>query len=98
MNNDDALRIMMALRAQLVHALAQRNIGAKRFNAIREQLIPLDAELRKLGADLSPTPQMNPAYVRPTKIERAHARHRNVFTKRMMARVGKKGGKDANND
>lgn len=59
---EEVIKHLQQLRATLVHALTQRNIGTKRFNEIREQLLPLDEQLRKLGVDPEPTPQMQAAY------------------------------------
>jgi hypothetical protein len=70
---------LMQLRATLAHALKQPNIGAKRFNEVREQLLPLDQQLRALGVDLEPTPQMNPSY-RPN-LSRAQRRQRHRANK-----------------
>jgi len=66
---DDVIRHLKQIRATLTHALTQPDISVTRFNAIREQLLPLDEELRKLGIDPEPTPQMGHAYVKLTRYQ-----------------------------
>lgn len=60
---EDVIKHLTQLRNTLAHSLRQPHISPARFNEIREQLVPLDAELHKLGVDTEPTPQMNPAFV-----------------------------------
>jgi hypothetical protein len=80
--------MLMTLRTQLTHALTQRDISPKKFNDIREQLLPLDEQLRKLGVDVSPTPQMNPNYVRPTRRQKRNSKQHRSFTDRINLRYG----------
>lgn len=78
-SKEDVIKHLQQLRATFVHALTQRNIGAKRFNEIREQLLPLDEQLRNLGVDLEPTPQMQAAY--RGHLSRAERRQRHRASK-----------------
>lgn len=43
---EDAAKYLLQLRKHLVHALQQPNISPKRFNECREQILPLDTQLR----------------------------------------------------
>lgn len=92
-NRDDVIRVLKQLRATLAHALKQANISPARFNEVREQLAPLDEQLRNMGVlDLEVLPQMAPTYIRPTRHQRrAAAKKRNhaSFTARMNDRAGK---------
>jgi len=68
---EQVIKHLMQLRKTLVHSLNQPRIGPRRFNEIREQLLPLDAQLRKLGIDDLPvTPQMQPSFVKQSRYER----------------------------
>lgn len=68
---EDVIKYLMQLRKHLVHALQQPNISPKRFNECREQLLPLDEQLRMLGVtDLPLVPQMSASYVRPSRYQR----------------------------
>lgn len=86
---EDVIRHLTQLRATLAHALTQPNISPKRFNEIREQLAPLDAQLHWLGVDTLPTiPQMQPTYVRPSRFQLRQHKRAGKFTQRVMAKVG----------
>lgn len=78
-NKEQIIEHLLRLRATLAHALTQRNISAKRFNEIREQLLPLDEQLRNLGVDPEPTPQMQAAY--RGHLSRAERRQRHRASK-----------------
>lgn len=78
-NHDSVVKHLMQLRATMAHALTQPNISAKRFNDIRAQLLPLDDQLRKLGVDLAPTPQMSPNYVRLSRHDRRQRQRASKF-------------------
>lgn len=67
---DTVIGHLTNLRKTLAHSLTQPHISAKRFNEIRDQLLPLDQQLRDLGVDMAPTPQMAATYVKPTRFER----------------------------
>lgn len=89
----DVVKVLLQLRATLAHTLKQPNVSPTRFNDAREQLAPLDEQLRNLGVtDLDVLPQMAPTYVRPTRHQRrAAAKKRNhaSFTARMNDRASK---------
>lgn len=91
-DREDVVAVLKQLRATLAHALRQPNISPIRFNEVREQLLPLDEQLRNLGVTgLEILPQMAPTYVRPTRHQRrAAAKKRNhaSFTARMNQRAG----------
>lgn len=76
---DAVIKHLTQLRATLVHALTHQNISAKRFNEIRSQLLPLDEQLRGLGVDLEPTPQMSSTYVRLSRHDRRMRQRANKF-------------------
>jgi len=86
----DTIRMLKQLRAQLVHALTQPNITATRFNSIREQLRPLNEQLRQMGVtDLEIVPQLAPSYVVPTRAQRREklrARKYPSYEQRIKAR------------
>lgn len=85
----DVIRHLQQLRATMAHALTQPNISPKRFNEIREQMLPLDVELHKLGVtDLNPVPQASPLYIRPTRFQRRQAKRGRSFTERMNRYAG----------
>lgn len=68
---DVVIKHLMQLRKTLVHSLNQPRIGPRRFNEIREQLLPLDEQLRGLGVeDLPITPQMQPSFVKQSRYQR----------------------------
>lgn len=78
------------LRRSLAHALKQPNISPARFNDIRAQLLPLDEQLRILGVDMEPTPQMSAHHI---VLTRKQKRHRNreskhsTYEQRLMQRI-----------
>lgn len=68
---DEVIRHLKQLRATFAHAIKQSNIGPARFNELREQLLPLDVQLRNLGVtDLEVLPQMAATFVKPTRHQR----------------------------
>ena len=78
-SKEQVIKHLMQLRATLAHALTQPNISVKRFNEIRDQMLPLDEQLRTLGIDPKVTPQMNPAYVRLTRHQRRQRQRASKF-------------------
>jgi hypothetical protein len=73
---EDVIKMLMQLRKTLAHALTQPNISPKRFNDIREQLLPLDVQLNNLGVELEPAPQQH-----HVKLTRYQKRKRNRDSK-----------------
>lgn len=65
---DEVVKTLLALRKQLVHALGMPKISPAKFNDIKQQLVPLNEQLRRMGIDLDPVPQMT--YLRPTRAQR----------------------------
>jgi hypothetical protein len=84
------------LRNTLAHALTQPHISADRFNEIRAQLLPLDQQLRALGIDLAPTPQMNPNYqphlTRAQRRQRHRASKYQTYEQRVQRKIAEKRG------
>ena len=81
---------LTTLRKMLAHALTQPNISPKRFNEIREQMLPLDEQLRALGVDFAPTPQMQPTYeilTRAQRRKRARDSKFNTYEQRVQQRL-----------
>ena len=77
---EDVIRHLTQLRKTLALSLTQPHISARRFNEIREQLRPLDEQLRNMGVtDLPVTPQMSPSYVVPSRYERRKHKRADKF-------------------
>lgn len=72
---EQVIKHLTQLRRSLAHSLKQPNISALRFNEIRAQLLPLDEQLRQLGVDPEPTPQMSASYIRQPRAERRRNTH-----------------------
>jgi hypothetical protein len=94
---EQVIKLLKQTRATLAHALKQPNIGPRRFNDIREQLLPLDEQLRLMGVDdLEVLPQMAATYVRPTRHQRRknmHDRKYNSYERRVADKLKQKQGK-----
>lgn len=90
MPQSNVIKMLQQLRATLAHALSQPYIGAKRFNDIRAQLAPLDQQLRGLGVDLQPIPQMSPSYVVPSRKQRRDRQKAGTYEQRVKRRLGMK--------
>lgn len=86
---------LQQLRATLAHALQQRNISPRRFNEIREQIVPLDIQLKNLGAEPGEAiPQARANYVNMTRAQRrvrARANKFDTYENRVKAKLAKRG-------
>lgn len=90
MNNvtpEQVIEHLLQLRATLAHMLRQPNIGAKRFNETREQIMQLDAQLRWLGKDPEVLPQMNYQGTRPSRRQTHQKKKGKKWSVALMRRV-----------